>query len=255
MGKTNLSGLFNGVSKFVSKHTPEILTGMGVAGMITSTVLAVKATPKAMQILEEKKKESTEPIPKVEIVKSCWKCYAPAFVTAVVSAACLIGANSVNARRYAALTTAYKISETALTEYRDKVVETVGEKKERTIQDRVAAESIKKNPVSSNEVFITSNGDSLFFDPMSSRYFTSNIEKIYRAVNEINRSMLQDICGSASLNNFYMELGIPETEVGDILGWNTDNLLDIGISSHVTEDGRPSVVMVYNTRPMYDYDR
>lgn len=254
MSKTNLSGIFTSVSNFANKHAPEILTGFGVAGMITTTVLAVKATPKALQILEEKKKTQSD-IPKVEIVKSCWKCYAPAVITGIVSTACLIGANSVNARRYAALTTAYKLSETALTEYKDKVVETIGEKREQTVRDKVAAETIAKNPVSNNEVVITGNGDSLCFDPMSSRYFTSSIEKIHKAVNEINRGMIHDICGNASLNDFYDELNIPRTEVGDILGWNTDNLLEIGISSHIADDGRPAVVIDYHTRPVYEYDR
>lgn len=253
MSKTSLSNLFNSVSTFTNRHAPEILTGLGIVGMVTTTVLAVKATPKAIRILEEKKEKEPD-ISKVEIVKSCWKCYAPAVITGVVSIGCLIGASSVSARRYVALTTAYKLSETALSDYREKVVDTIGEKKEQTIRDKVAADIIQKKPVSNSEVFISGNGDSLCFDPMSSRYFTSSIEKIHKAVNEINRQMLQDICGSASLNEFYDELNIPRTEVGDILGWNTDNLLDIGISSHITDDGRPSVVIDYYTRPIYEFD-
>jgi hypothetical protein len=256
MSKTNLSSILNSVSKFTSKHTPEILTGLGIAGMVSTTVLAVRATPKAIRILEDKKAELNTPkLPKIEVVKSCWKCYTPAILTGIVSAACLIGANSVNARRYAALTTAYKLSETALTEYREKVVETIGTKKEQTVRDKVAAEVVQKNPVSNSEVIVTGNGESLCFDPMSSRYFMSSIEKIHKAVNEINRGMIQHILGSASLNDFYDELNIARTEVGDILGWNTDNLLEISISSHITDDGRPAVVIDYITRPVYDYDR
>lgn len=254
MSKPNLSNLFSSVSKFTSKHAPEILTGLGIVGMATTTVLAVKATPKALRILEEKKK--TEPdISKIEIVKSCWKCYAPAAISGIVSTACLIGANSVSARRYVALTTAYKLSETALSEYRDKVVETIGEKREQNIRDKVAADVVKKTPVGNSEIIMTGNGDSQCFDPMSSRYFTSSIEKIHKAANEINRRLLHDICGSASLNDFYDELDIPHTEVGDILGWNTDNLLEIGISSHIADNGKPSVVIDYYTRPMYEFDK
>lgn len=254
MSKTNLTKLFNGVSNFANKHAPEILTGLGVAGMITTTVLAVKATPKAMRILEERKKK--EPyIPKVEIVKSCWKCYAPAVITGVISTACLIGANSVSMRRYAALTTAYKLSETALSEYREKVVETIGEKREQTVQDKVAAKNIEQNPVMEEDVIQTGNGATLCFDPMTSRYFYSSIENIRGAAISVKETLLHGAWGCASLNEFYDELNLPHADVGDILGWNSDNLISIDISSHITNKGTPAAVIVYSTRPVYEYDR
>ena len=47
MDKTNVTKYFKMVKRFVSKRSPEILTGIGIASMVTTTVLAVKATPKA----------------------------------------------------------------------------------------------------------------------------------------------------------------------------------------------------------------
>lgn len=254
MGKTNLSSLVNSVKTFTSRHAPEILTGLGVAGMATSTVLAVKATPKAIRILDERKKKEGE-LPKVEIVKSCWKCYAPAVLTGVVSAACIIGASSITARRYAALTAAYKISETALTEYKEKVVETIGEKREKGVLDKVAAKNIEQNPVPENDILQTGNGTTLCFDPMTSRYFYSSIESIRGAAVNVKEMLFHGVWGCASLNEFYDELGLPHAEVGDILGWNTDNLIAIDISSHITDKGIPAAVIVYSTRPVYEYDR
>lgn len=254
MSKTKLSGLFNSVSTFVNRHSPEILTGLGVAGMVTSTVLAVKATPKALRILEEKKQEGDN-VSKIEIVKSCWKCYAPAVITGVISTACLIGANSVNARRYASLTAAYKLSETALSEYQEKVVETVGEKKEQTIRDRVAAKQIEQHSVPEDDIVYTGHGNTLCFDPMTSRYFYSSIESIRGAAVDVKETLFHGAWGCASLNDFYDELGLPHAEVGDILGWNTDNIITIDISSHITDKGVPAAVIVYSTRPVYEYDR
>ena len=254
MSKTNLSGLFNSVTSFANKHAPEILTGIGVAGMITTTVLAVKATPKALRILEEKKQKEGD-VSKVEIVKSCWKCYAPAVITGAISTACIIGANSVNARRYAALTTAYKLSETTLSNYKEKVVETIGEKKEQAVQDKVAAKLIEQNPVPSNDIIHTGNGTTLCFDPMTSRYFYSSIENIRGAAVNVKEMLLHGAWGCTSLNEFYDELNLPHADVGDILGWNTDNLISIDISSHITDNGQPAAVIVYSTRPVYEYDR
>lgn len=254
MSKTNLSGLFNSVTTFTNKHAPEILTGLGIAGMVTTTVLAVRATPKALRILEEKKQKE-EVVSKVEIVKSCWKCYAPAVITGVISTACLIGANSVNARRYAALTTAYKLSETALSDYKEKVIETIGEKREQGVQDKVAAKVIEQNPVPSDEVIHTGNGTTLCFDPMTSRYFYSSIESIRGAAVNVKETLLHGAWGYSSLNEFYDELNLPHADVGDILGWNTDNLIAVDISSHITDKGIPAAVIVYSNRPVYEYDR
>ena len=212
MGKTNLATIAKDIRKFASKRSPEILTGIGIAGMITTTILAVRATPKALELLEEQKKEeSVDELSSFEVVKVAWKPYIPAMVTCIASTACLIGASSVNTKRNAALATAYKLSETALSEYRDKVVETIGEKKERIVRDKVAEERVKKNPVSKNEVIVTGNGKTLCFDPISGRYFMCSIETIKKAENTLNKQMLHDISGYVSLNEFYDELGLDHT--------------------------------------------
>ena len=256
MGKTNLATISANVRRFVSKRSPEILVGIGISGMITTTVLAVKATPKALKLIEEKKQEEwVDKLTPLEVVKIAWKPYIPALVTCIVSTSCLIGASSVNAKRNAALATAYKLSETALTEYREKVIETIGEKKERTVRDRVAEERVKKNPVSKNEVIVTGNGKTLCFDPISGRYFMCSIEVIKRAENELNKQMLHDISGYVSLNEFYDELGLDHTSIGDDLGWNTDQLIDIAFSSQLNDNGEPSVVLDYLVAPKYDFNR
>lgn len=254
MHKLNLANLVSNTRQFANKHSPEILTGIGIAGMITTTVLAVRATPKALELLEEKKNEDwVDELSLLEVVKTAWKPYVPAAVTGIASVACLIGASSVNAKRNAALATAYKLSETALTEYREKVIETIGEKKEKTVRDKVAEERVKKNPVSKSEVIVTNNGTTLCFDPISARYFKSSIDKIKRAENELNKQMLHDISGYVSLNEFYDELGLDHTSVGDDLGWNVDRLIDISFSSQLNDNGEPSVVLDYLVAPKYDF--
>lgn len=266
MSNVKITKFVNTVKRSLARHSPEILTGIGVAGMITTTVLAVNATPKALKIIEEERvnreidrengvDEQFAPveITKMDTVKLCWKCYIPAAVTGTVSIACLIGANSVNARRNAALATAYKLSETAFSDYREKVIETIGEKKEKNVREKVAEKQLAENPVSKNEVVVTGFGDSLCYDPMSGRYFYSSIEKIRNAENKLNKSMIHDICGYASLNDLYDELGLSHIDVGDTIGWNTDNLMDIDISSKIADDGRPAVVILHGNRPDYGF--
>lgn len=252
MSKTTFAGIVKSVQAAVTQHSPEILTGLGIAGMITTTVLAVKATPKAMQLLEEKKKESDGTLPAKEVIKATWKCYIPAAVTCTVSTACLIGANSVNARRNAALATAYKLSETALTEYREKVIETIGEKKEKSVRDAVAQEQIANNPVSKNDIIITGKGNTLCYDALFGRYFRSDIDKLRKIENELNRRMRDEMY--ISLNEFYYEVGLDEVAAGHDLGWNIDRgYIDLYFTSGLTKDDEPCLVINFTTPPRYDF--
>lgn len=258
MNKPNISKFFKKVKFNVSKHSPEILTGIGIAGMITTTVLAVKATPKAIELIEEEKQnreEMTEsPIKTMDYVKVAWKPYIPAAVTCIVSTACLIGASSVNSKRNAALAAAYNLSKTALTEYKEKVVETIGEKKEQIVKEKVAKEKIEKNPVGKNEIIITGKGDILCLDAISHRYFESDLEKINKITNELNKRMLSEMY--ISLTEFYNEIGLEPTKISDDLGWNLDDgLIELDISSQITDDGRPCIVIDYLVAPRYDYSK
>lgn len=254
MSKFNLTAAARSIKGVLERHVPEILTGIGVAGMVTSTVLAVKATPKACLLINDRKDElEVEKLPVTELVKTTWKCYIPAVVTCGASIACLVGASSVNFKRNAALATAYKLSEAALSEYKDAVIETIGEKKEQSVRDKVAEERLKKNPVSKSEVIVTGNGTTLCYDPVGNSYFKSSIQQIESAKNKLNARMLSE--NYVSLNDFYDELGIGPTKLGDDLGWDIykDGLIDIAFSSRLAEDGTPCLVMDYSIAPRYEY--
>lgn len=259
MSKINMANLFKEVQSFATKHSPEILTGLGIGGMITTTVLAVKATPKALTLIKEKQEElypdSTQKLTAVETVKATWKCYIPAVVTGVTSVACLIGASSVNARRNAALATAYNLSATALAEYKEKTLETVGEKKEQLIRDKVAEERIKKEPVNNSAIIVSGSGTTRCFDTITKRRFTSDIEQIKRIVNELNRRMINGD-DYISLNEFYYELGLTDgCDVGDELGWNvTRGLIEIDFSAQLDTDGVPCIVLDYAVAPKRGYN-
>ena len=255
MAKSNMTDIIKSVKATISKHSPAILTGIGIAGMVTTTILAVKATPKAIKLIEaEKRAKHVDALSPVDTVKTVWKCYIPAAMTGVSSIACLIGSNAINAKRNAALTTVYTLSEMARNEYKEKVIETIGEKKERTIKEKVDAERIKKDPVSKKEVIITEKGTTLCYDHVFGRYFKSDIDIINRAMNKINREIVINMY--ASLNDFYAELGLSPVEMGYDLGWNIDDgTIEIEPSSQLADDGTPCLVIDYNIPPKYNYSR
>lgn len=270
MKKWNLPRIAKHLQIGLQKHSPEILTGIGIAGMITTTVLAVRATPKALILMEEEKRRRNkelyeeaerkgldsyprvDKLKPVELIRTTWTCYIPAVVTGVLSVSCLIGASSVNIRRNAALATAYSLSESALKEYQEKVIETIGEKKEKEIRDFVAKDRLKRDPLVNKEVIITGRGETLCYDTITSRYFKCDIEKLRKVENELNRRLLSEMY--ISLNDFYYEIGLHATDMGDDLGWNIGNgLISFEFSSQLAEDNTPCLVIGYRIAPRYDF--
>lgn len=259
MNKINLAGVFKSTQLWFDRHAPEILLGVGMAMGATATVLAVGATTKAVRLVDAKKEElHVEKLEPKEVIKTTWKCYIPVAMTGLSSIACLIGSHSVSARRTAALAAAYQLSETALTEYKEKVVETIGEKKEKFVRDAVAKEQAIKSTddLKANNIIITNHGETLFRDYYSGNLFKSDIERIKRAVNELNRRMLLD--NYVSLNDFYDELGLDHTGSGDDLGWRIeDGYIDVDFNPQLIEHEGvqvPCVILSYDVAPKYGYD-
>ena len=231
----------------VTEKSPEILVGFGLAGMLTSTVLAVKATPKALDILAQEEEDLTN----FEKVKKTWKCYVPAAVGYCVSAACIVAATSTQSKRHAVLAGAYKVTETAFIEYRGKVKEMIGEEKEKEVRDSIAKDRVEDKPVIINR---SGKGDFLCYDMLSGRYFESDIDKIQKVVNEMNYKLLND--NILSLNEFYYELGIKGTSYGAEQGWVVDKgLIEVSFSSILSEDDEPCIVLHFDNPPQYGFDR
>lgn len=248
------------LGKFLIKNKSTVMVVAGITGMTASTVLAVKATVKAEDILydenlnrmpDDKCITTESRITKWEVVKLTWKCYAPSAVLTIASAACLLEANSENTRRNAALAAAYKLSETALIEYKNATLDTVGEKKEKAIREKIAENKMINDPITNKEVIVTGLGNTICYETTSSRYFGSDIAKIHIAEKNLNKQILsQDF---ASLNDLYDLLGLDHTPTGDTMGWrSTGQLLEFTYDSKLTDNYQPCLVIGYGRDPKYD---
>ena len=85
MNKQTFVKALKDVPKMLKKHSPELLTGIGIAGMIFTTITAVKATPKALRLVDEQEIKEGKRLTNSEIIKTTWKCYVPAAVTGMCS--------------------------------------------------------------------------------------------------------------------------------------------------------------------------
>ena len=247
----NIKTMAKSVWAGAKKHSPEILIGMGIAGAASSVIFAVKATPKAMFLLEEKRQElGVENLEAKEIIKTAAPVYIPTAVSFGVSVACIVGASSVNARRNAALTAAYTLSESTLRTYRDKVLETVGENKEREIRQKAAIEQQQSTPEPQTLVVSSAAGQLKCFDSLSGRYFVSTKNEIDKAVNEFNRQLRDDM--RISLNDWYDLIGLDTNKLGDMLGWDIERgYVETCYASRLDEDGLTCLVVNYVEPPHY----
>ena len=246
----DLKEIRNNIVTKATEKSPEILVGMGLAGMLTSTVLAVKATPKALDILAQEEEELTN----LEKVKKTWKCYIPATIGYCTSAACIIAATSTHNKRNTMLAGAYKLSESALLEYRNKVVEIVGEEKEKEVRDSIAKDRVGDRVEDRPVITCLGNDDYLCYDMLSGRYFKSDIDKIQKVVNDMNYKLLND--NILSLNEFYYELGMKGTDIGYEQGWDiSKGMIEVSFSSIISENDKPCIVMHFDNPPQYGFDR
>lgn len=245
-----MSKLTKSIGLFMNKNGSKILIVTSIAAMGSSIVMAVKSTPKYQLLIEERKEEKGEDLAKKEKIKPLFKAYWPSILLAVLSAACTVGSHVIEKKHQAVLAMALTASNTALKEFQDKALEHLGEKKMTEIKDAIAKDKLDNNKLDPKNVVITSEkGKVLMFDSFSGRYFMSDVESVRRAVNKVNRQIPEE--QYVSVNELYSEIGIPEIDMGDQLGWNNDgcNGFEESLSAQITDNGEPCIVVEYIPRP------
>ena len=206
------------IQLFLKRNSSTILTCVGAAGVVATTVMAVKATPKALTLLEEAKEKKGENLTKLEKVKVAGPAYIPTIVTGTATIACIFGAQILNKRKQAALTSAYALLNQTYKEYKDKVDELYGEEAGKQVRAEIAKDAYEESDIK------VSDGQQLYYDFFSGRYFESTPEKVQWAEYELNRSVVVDGC--ASVNEFYYCLGLEQLPEYHELGWSTGQMCE-----------------------------
>lgn len=260
----------------ISKNSTVILTTITVTGVVTTLVFGVKATPKAMNLIDDElysRYEKEDPnltyqewlgvkncsagwserirlLTPLELVGTVWKCYIPTAIMAAITMGSAIGAHSIHVRQNAALASLYSLTETAFKEYQTKIVDTIGKNKELKVRDELAVDAMNKHPLGSSEVILTGKGESLFYDALSGRYFKSDIERIKRAMHQVNNDIVNE--KFITLNDFYAALGLEHVVLGEDTGWNLGyGAFDIQFTARMTPEEEVCIAMNYDVQPRY----
>ena len=259
--KEKLMKTYKKVELKAIKHSPEILAGVGVVGVVGSLVLACKATTKLSDVLEESKEQldkikevaadpayeekySQDDVKKdttityVQTAMKVTKLYAPSVILCASSLGCLLASNNILKKRNAALSAAYMTVDKSFKEYRKRVADRFGEEVEKEIRYNIKAEEITKVDEDGNEVTETVKVMDGTDDPNSysdyARFFGESCAA-WQNDAEYNLTFLKaqqqyanDLLkarGRLFLNEVYRMLGIDETKAGQVVGWvyNPDN--------------------------------
>lgn len=240
---TQLSGL---IRRGVKENAPIILSIAGGVGVVATAYLAASASFKAANVIRFNEKDTGPASDRKQRVKErtklVWKLYIPTGVSAVTSIACIAGANRVGIKKTFAAQAALAVSERAYSEYRDKVIEEFGPRKDQSIRDKVAADRVRDNPPS--PTIISGPGNVLCCELFTGRYFTSDMEKLRRAQNDINAKVLKH--DYATFDDFYYIVGLNPTTESSRLGWTSDRQMELEFSTTLSEDQRPCITFEYN---------
>ena len=239
---------------FVKRNASTILACAGGAGVVVTSVMAVKATPKAQRLLAQAKEEKGDDLSRLEKVTVAGPAYIPSVIMGTATIAAIFGANALNQRQQAALMSAYALLDNSYKEYRNKVKDLQGEEVDNQVRDEITKDNYDKDSV--HELA----GQELFYDEFSKRYFKSTKYAVQHAAYEINRDLIMR--DYATLNEYYAYLGLPEIEGGDEVGWSTamnfdyywQLWIDFGCNKVILEDGTECTRIYMFQEPDVNYE-
>ncbi len=230
--KGKSSKLLYKAKSLLKQATPTILTCVGTIGVIATAVMTTKATPKAMYILAGHEGIDNDGNPykytKKEAIQLTWKCYLPAAAVGLATIACIFGANMLNKKNQASLTSAYAFLNESYKRYKKAANEVYGEDADSKIQAQAAKDTyISGDGYALYCSELDDSEDVLFYDSFSERYFTSTLASVINAEYHFNRNL--NLRGDGPLNELYEFMGLEKTEHGDTVGWSMDELVEGGI--------------------------
>jgi hypothetical protein len=257
----------------VQKYSPQILTVVGVAGVVTAGVFVAKATLHLEEVVDRtteglddiaaKKERFAEAevadaysnidekrdIAKVYLrtAKDLGKLYGLPVALGVVSISCIIGGQGIQYKRTMASVAAYKTLEETFIRYRERVVADLGVDKDEEYRRGFTVSEVTNE---AGETTLKIDGDVLTndylvaFDQSNHNWKTTSPEYnlMFVKSNETFANQLLNSRGHVFLNDVYDSLGMPRTRQGSVVGWvlssEGDNFIDFRILDHQSKGAR-----------------
>lgn len=218
----------NNIKKFLIKNSSNILTIVGIGGVIATTYSSVKSTVKAVRLIDQFNDEKLNNKEKIKLV---YKEYIPTAIIASGTIFCMLGANYLNKKSQASLASAYMLLERSYSEYKNKVSE-LYENSNSIIQEKISKDLYNPD--------IEIDDKELFFDFTSMQWYASTMNEVKNAERIILDSFITT--GVACVNDYYDFLGLKTISDGFLLGWSANtipdkNAMKFKYEKHQLDDG------------------
>lgn len=215
-----------GLISNVRKQSPLILSIVGSIGVIATAVTAVKATPKALHVIQinkdirRSKAETVDDIKqtKVDIIKLAGKYYIPSVAIGISTIACIMGSLALNRSQIKSVTSAYILLDQAYREYKNKVKELYGENADNSVKTEIIKDLYEDSGVLSREKAL------VFYEENYGKLFERTMTEVILAEYKLNRKFALD--GEASINDFLDFLGLEPIYFGNCIGWLSNSNYD-----------------------------
>ena len=231
--------LLKSLGALCKEQLPTILSGAAVIGVFATGICAAKASLKAKEEIEKLENPTT-----FDKVKVAAPIYGPSIAVGGVTVACILGANRISVERYAALAGTCAIAKSQLQEHKDKVLEMFGKEKAAAVEQEIAKDQVVKKVtgglICASDELVTCK------DLVTGMTFKSSMVRIQAAANLVNRLVLMD--GSASLIDFYDEIGEDHTPLMEKVRWYCDSrvpTMDVEFGAEISEHGLPYLTFTY----------
>lgn len=201
------------IQSLLKRHSTLIMTTVASAGVVVTTVLAIKATPKAVKLLNKAEICKGEKLTTFEKIKYGWKPYIYCGVSCLSTIACIASIEYLNHKKQISLVSAYTVMQNAFEQYRGNIKTLYGE----DVDSLARQEIVKARYNTVGDKKAPENEEVLFFDYQGMRFFTSTFDNVMQAEHALLESLHYK--GYACLNEYYDYLGIPPLDYGYQLGW------------------------------------
>lgn len=243
----------------IEKNAPAILSGLAVAGIITTAIFSSLSAIKAVELIDKAREtKGNKPLTKKEILWTVAPVYVPTVVIAGATILCVFGINRYNRKSQMAIASLYSMTDQTLRDYRAKVKELYGDEADKDVTD-----AIIKDIDEEIDAELSKEGrdwNTMFYEPITDCYFYSDKVTVLRAAYELNRKIT--LKGCASVNNYLGYLGLSTKDYCDNLGWSAiegamatynGNWIDVGlIKKH--KNGNVCYELEYSLEPIYGFE-